>query len=446
MATVNFLFRSTKQKAPLTLRLLYRHNNKDYVFSVKTKFDVERDYWKKHYKNTKDAEIKKMQVKVNSELQKIESHVLDAFNEENVNLINKEWLIEQIDLFYNPLSIEKESEDALYWIAKIALDAHLKDNGKGGVGLSKSRINAYNRLSELFKEFQRNKKVKIKELDRRKFEDFKKWLFSKEYSETYALKKLSDLKTVCKEAKANGIETASDYFGIKTKQGKTYEEDMDVITLTNAEIASIEEVELKNQALINARKWLILACFTGQRGQALIERIKEENFHIYGKDLIIKFRQKKGNKPVTIPVLPKVKQIYEEGLPYPISIQKLNKHFKTIGRLAKINQQIMGRKQEVIEIETKHGKKKVRRGVKKLRPKFKYFSSHIGRRTFATIHNNILPRPVIMKVTGHTKESTFLSYINQSNDEHLDIFFDYYKTKELKEQKTSELNIVKEAQ
>ena len=54
-------------------------------------------------------------------------------------------------------------------------------------------------------------------------------------------------------------------------------------------------------------------------------------------------------------------------------------------------------------------------------------------------------RPIIMKVTGHSKESTFLGYINQTDDSHIATFLDYYKTKELKEQKTSQLTIVKEA-
>ena len=128
-----------------------------------------------------------------------------------------------------------------------------------------------------------------------------------------------------------------------------------------------------------------------------------------------------------------MKKIYESGLPYTISIQKLNKHFKEIGKLANINDLIMGRIQEN------------KRGVKKLRPKYKYISTHIGRRSFASNHYGKIPTPIIMKVTGHSKESTFLTYINQSDDSHIDTFLKFYKTKELKEQKKPQLSIVKEA-
>jgi hypothetical protein len=50
-----------------------------------------------------------------------------------------------------------------------------------------------------------------------------------------------------------------------------------------------------------------------------------------------------------------------------------------------------------------------------------------------------------MRVTGHAKESTFLGYINQTDDSHIDTFLDYYKTKELKERKQPQLNIIKNA-
>lgn len=117
-------------------------------------------------------------------------------------------------------------------------------------------------------------------------------------------------------------------------------------------------------------------------------------------------------------------------------MQKLNKHFKEIGKLVGLNKLVMGR---VIEVETK-GKK---RGVKKLRPKYQYISTHIGRRTFASNHYGKIPTPIIMRVTGHSKESTFLGYINQTDDSHIDTFLDYYKTKELKERKIPQLEVIK---
>jgi hypothetical protein len=85
MASVNFLYRSTKEKSNLILRLLYRDNNIDYVFGAKTKFSIEKFYWsKQHKKKSKDIEITNKQTDVNTELNKIENHVLNAFNSVNI--------------------------------------------------------------------------------------------------------------------------------------------------------------------------------------------------------------------------------------------------------------------------------------------------------------------------------------------------------------------------
>ncbi|TYA69974.1 phage integrase SAM-like domain-containing protein [Seonamhaeicola marinus] len=435
MATVNFLYRSTKLKAPLTLRLLYRHNDTDHVFSSKVKYEVEKDYWKKHFKNTKDAQLKKQQLEVNTELQNIENHILGAFKETDINDISKEWLTHQVHLYYNPSTEHNFSEYTIDVIQQIINEAPTRENGKGGIGLGTCRINAYKRLKELFNEFQGKRKIKIKELNSNKFNEIKTWLLeTKNYSSTYSTKKLSDLKGICKYAKGKGIDVAIDLDSIKTKQASAYDDDMDVIALTAQEIEKIENTELTSKALINARKWLILGCYTGQRGQALTTRITEENFKPYGEDLIIKIIQKKGNIPINIPVLPKVREIFENGLPYTVSIQKLNKHYKEIGEKAGIDDMIMGRIQE-----------KGRRGVKKLRPKYKYLSTHVGRRTFASLHYGEMPTPLIMKVTGHKKESTFLNYINQAEDTHIGAFLEYYKTKGLKERKEPKLTVIKEA-
>ena len=444
MATVNYLFRSTRETAPLTLRLLFRHKGKDSVFATKTNELVEKEYWNKHHHSkSKNAEIKNKQIKLNNTLHKIEKYILENFHQTDIEFVNKEWLLDKIDEYYNPPELKKLNENITYWIQHIVDTSHLRDNAKGGIGLSESRVKAYKQLLRLFKEFQGKKKIIVSQLDKVQFEEFKKWLLDdKAYAKTYALKKLSDLITVCKEARGKGVNASFELDTIKVSKATAYEDDMDVITLSLEDIEKIEQADLKKEHLINARKWLILACFTGQRGEALTKRVNYDSFETYGKNLVIKIIQKKGGKPVTIPVTPKVKSIYENGLPNKVSVQNLNKYFKEIGRLAKLDEMVVGRLVEVIE---KEDGSKIRRGVKKARPKHNYISSHIGRRTFATLHYTKLPTPIIMKVTGHKKESTFLTYINQSNDDHIDLFLDYYNLEELKAKKESQLSVVKNA-
>ena len=109
MATVNFLYRSTKENAHLTLRLLFRHDNKDFVFGVSTKLEVSKHYWTKEHtqKRPKDIDIANRQLEVNKELNNIENHILSAFRDVEVEVISKEWLQQQVELYYNPPQKQK---------------------------------------------------------------------------------------------------------------------------------------------------------------------------------------------------------------------------------------------------------------------------------------------------------------------------------------------------
>ena len=57
MATVSFLLRTTKKIAPLTVRLLFRHNKTDFVIASKTPILSTQDQWHiiKSAKKIKDA-------------------------------------------------------------------------------------------------------------------------------------------------------------------------------------------------------------------------------------------------------------------------------------------------------------------------------------------------------------------------------------------------------
>ena len=61
--------------------------------------------------------------------------------------------------------------------------------------------------------------------------------------------------------------------------------------------------------------------------------------------------------------------------------------------------------------------------------KWKLIRSHIGRRSFATNHYNILPNKVIIAVTGHSTEKQFLKYIGEVESDHLQIFIDQWSKK-----------------
>jgi len=438
MASTKIMYRSKKSEAPLILKLRFNRNKKSFTIDAPINLVVEKGYWEKvHFSKPKDVLITNKQFEINQELLLLEKHISTAISNEDVENLDKSWLVNKIELYYNPK--EAVSETVACCIQKIIDDAPYRDNAKGGIGLSKSRVNSYKQLLFHFNKFQGGKKYKIGEVNKKVIDEFRIFLLGKKkFSATYSAKKLSDLKAVCRNAEVNGMSISPEINRIKTKQISPYDDDMNVIPLTIEDINKIEEVKLTREALINARKWLILGVFTGQRGEDLTTRIQKRNFHVYGSGLEIRVTQKKGNKSVRIPVLPKVREIYEQGMPYTVSTQKLRKHFKDIGELAGIDELIMGRVTETVEQDGK----KFRRGIKKLRPKYKYIGLHTLRRSFACIHYGKLPTPIIMKITGHKKESTFLQYVNQDGDDHLDVFLDYYKLQGQKDRKESQLSVV----
>ena len=86
-------------------------------------------------------------------------------NPANINQINKEWLNEQIYLYYNPPTNNKYSDLVVDVIKQKITDAPHLDNGKGGIGLGECRINSYGRLKEMLNDFQGKKRYRVKDLD-----------------------------------------------------------------------------------------------------------------------------------------------------------------------------------------------------------------------------------------------------------------------------------------
>ena len=59
-------------------------------------------------------------------------------------------------------------------------------------------------------------------------------------------------------------------------------------------------------------------------------------------------------------------------------------------------------------------------------PKYKLITSHNMRRSFATNYFGKIETPILMEFTGHSRESTFLSYIgeNPNKDASADVFME----------------------
>jgi integrase len=94
----------------------------------------------------------------------------------------------------------------------------------------------------------------------------------------------------------------------------------------------------------------------------------------------------------------------------------LNDFLKVICRIAGIEEVVRGFKNNP----------KTRRKEVVDAPKYEFVTSHIMRRSFATNYFGKIETPILMEITGHSRESTFLSYIgeNPNKDAIADVFME----------------------
>ncbi|HSD06519.1 phage integrase SAM-like domain-containing protein [Flavobacterium sp.] len=431
MATINFLYRSTKDKANLHLRLLFRLNETDFVFGVNTKFEVSKDYWNgnhvidkktKKIRGTKEPELLNKRLEVNTELNKIENHILKAFNSVKPDEVNKEWLQTQIDNYYDP---PQEAEALPKELIKyVDYYIEIKRNE-----VSNGTIKKCNVIKQLLIRHQEHEKKTflIADIDTQYKIGFEKYCINNQYAPNTIARAVKFVKTICKHARLNGLEISYQLDNIKTKFQK-----VDSVYLTFDELEKIEKIKkIKlTDSLDNAKDWLIISCYCGQRvsdfmrfDKSMIRYEKDDKGELKP---LIEFTQVKTNKIMTVPLHPKVIEILNKRggeFPYAISDQKYNDYIKTVCEIAKITYLVNGSKKTETEPESGIFRKE----TKEFR-KCDLVTSHIGRRSFATnFYGSNIPTALLINITGHSTEAMFLTYIGKSNKDLAKETFKYFK-------------------
>jgi site-specific recombinase XerD len=416
MASVNFLYRSTKEKSNLILRLLYRYNGADYVFGAKTKVEIEKIYWsKQHKKKSKDIDITNKQTNVNNELNKIENHVLRAFNSASPNSITKEWLQTQIDYYYNPPKEGKQIPKDLINYIDFYIDYRKHEVKKA----SQKKFNVIKHKLQRLEKF-RKKQILIADVNDNFKNEFVGYCKNELYSPNTIQRELAIIKTFCKHARFLGIETHSQLDSLRLDKAK-----VEKIYLTLEDLAKIENITKKQltDSLDNAKDWLIISCYCGQRISDFM-RFTDEQIRIEDGKPLLEFTQKKTNKLTTIALHPKVLEILNKRngkFPYAISDQKYNDYIKKVCELAELNQLVLGSK----NLETAPNSKVYRKKTGTYK-KYDLVTSHIGRRSFATNFYGTIPTTHLINMTNHSTEAMFLNYIGKSNKDLAKETFKYF--------------------
>lgn len=226
MATVNFLYRSVKDKAPLECRLLFSINNTAFVFGAKTKFEVEKHYWSKQHKlqRVKDIDVPNKQSEVNNELTKISNYILSSFNSipesEVLDVVNKQWLQTQIDNYYSPPKSTEEQEQAKIPTDLISyIDFYLEYRKHEITDALRKKNNVVkNKLIRLQK--NRKKTILIKDVNDKFKNEFVNYCTEQGYSQNTMQRELVIIKTFCKHARYLGLEVHQQMDGLRLDRQK----------------------------------------------------------------------------------------------------------------------------------------------------------------------------------------------------------------------------------
>ena len=129
---------------------------------------------------------------LNRRLRDLKNQIIDRYDETDPGEISGEWPEKQIDIFNGKLDPAGEAKsdlliDAIQYVIETS---GLRPNSKGGLVLSKNRIDSYHNLLKIIRTYQGKKKLKVQDIDVKFGKDFFKLMLDKRnYSESYAKRK-----------------------------------------------------------------------------------------------------------------------------------------------------------------------------------------------------------------------------------------------------------------
>ena len=433
MAKIKFLLQSKSENSQIYIRVSISQ-----FLSVKKKtgFTINAKDWSvttdRPKQNNPENKI------THSSLNKLETFIFDNLNKDLANnvLIDAFWLENKINLCFDRV-VKTDTGllvNHIQYIVDNANTRKIRTNGGFKIGLSASSIKNYKLFQNIVLEYETKikKKIQFVEVTKPFVDRFTNWLVNiKKYSTNYSGKQLEILKTVCIDAEKNEIAVTP--YSKTIQHFRETDNDRYIQTLSFEELDLIRNVQLPNDKLNNARNWILIGCEIGQRGGDLL-KITSENIRYNGKSYFIDIIQQKTNKAVTVGVIaPHVIEIIENNLPREVPHQKLNEYIKQVCELAEINTIVKGSKLNVTTNRKELG----------LYPKYSLITSHCFRRSFATNYYKKIPTAVLINITGHSKESLFLTYINKREDKdaNAELFMKFYE--ELNKEKEPQMRIIK---
>ena len=297
----------------------------------------------------------------------------------------------------------------------ISNSATKRVQGYGTVGLAHNTVRTYKSLLRIVKvyEFEKSERLYLNSIDKYVAESFTRFLkIDQQYSDNYCGQLLKLLKIILRDAEKSGLEVHPYSNYIESFKQKSSDRILHV--LNPVEIKTLKELQYIPEAYQDSYKWLLIGLCIGQRVSDLL-KLTLNDLRKAPTGLYIDIVQQKTKKAVTVGVAdPLVIQLLENKFPKRVSQVVFNKQIKSLCKMAGIDGLVSGFKNNP----------KTRRKEVVSAPKHEFITSHIMRRSFASNYYGKIETPLLMNITGHSEESTFLTYIgtHQNKDALADLF------------------------
>ena len=349
-----------KGKCPIKCRITFLKSRKEFSTGI----FINPDYWsssrQKALPDSKENTI------LNNKLSLIRQQIDKAFL--MLQILPNEFDVDDIYRKYRG----EDSKEEITILG--AYDLHNKKTEKLiGIDFNKLSWSRYiesrRKVALFIAKFYKRKDVRLKDLDLKFIQDLE-YFFKTELKlkQATVYRSIQRVKKIIQFAISENYLRKDPFHLYKNKKYKTV-----IIYLTDEELKKLEKHKFTQVRLQQVKDLFIFCCYTGL-AYTEMSTLSTKNIEIGfdGKEWIHMIR-KKTKKEISIPVLPKAKQIldkYNNELPK-ISNQKFNSYLKEIS--------------ELVEIEKK-------------------LTHHIARKTFATtvlLFNNV-PMEIVSELLGHS--------------------------------------------
>jgi len=277
--------------------------------------------------------------------------------------------------------------------------------------LAKGTLKPYKNSLRILKDYEKQKRVKLtfQHITLSFHSDFIQFLQDQNFSDNYIGSQIKNIKTIMNDGLDRDLHKNLDFQKSAFTKPK---EEINHIYLTMDEISAIKKIDYSGRPDLDvARDLFVIAAVTGLRVSDY-KKLSVSNIQTFNKIKYLEIKTQKTGKVVNIPLHPFVLDILKKRnnqFPEMIPEQKINERLKSIGKKAKLKEEIIVKRTtggELKEIPFK---------------KHELLTNHTARRSFCTnAYKADMPVIDIMALSGHTSEKVFYNYIKASPMERLE--------------------------